>query len=76
LTGSAVFDRESFEVWGNFLGGVMEKVKNFLKNRLFQKSFVVHLEALLMSFPIIETIFLYYEFSLEIDPNMSVKGDM
>jgi hypothetical protein len=76
LTGSAVFERGSFEVWGNFLGGVMEKVKNFLKNRLFQKSFVVHFEALLMSFPIIETIFLYFEFLLEIDPNMSVKGDM
>jgi hypothetical protein len=60
---------------GNFLGGVMEKVKNF-QNRFFQKSFIVHFEAFLMSFPIIETIFLYFEFLLEIDPNMSVNVDM
>jgi hypothetical protein len=37
-------------VRGNFLGGVMEKVKNFQKNRFFQKSFLAHFEALLISF--------------------------
>jgi hypothetical protein len=62
LTGWVVFDRESFEVRGNFLGGVIENVKNFQKNRFFQKSFIAHFEALLISLPIIETIFLYFEF--------------
>jgi hypothetical protein len=61
LTRKLVFDRESFEVRGNFLGGVKEKVKNFLKNGFFQKSFIAHFEAFLMSFLIKETIFLYFE---------------
>jgi hypothetical protein len=54
----------------------MEKVKNFHKNRFFQKSFVSHFEALLMSFPIIETIFLYFEFLLEICPKISENAEM
>ena len=61
---------------GNFLGGVMEKVKNFQKNRFFQKSFIAHFKALLMIFLIIEAIFLYYEFFKKIYPNMSVNVDM
>jgi hypothetical protein len=54
----------------------MEKIKNFHKNRFFQKSFISHFEALLMNFPIIETIFLYFEFLLEIYPEMSEKSEM
>ncbi len=54
----------------------MEKIKNFHKNRFFQKSFISHFEALLMSFPIIETLFLYFEFLLEIYPELSEKSEM
>ena len=54
----------------------MEKVKNFHKNRFFQKSFISHFEALLMGFPIIETLFLYFEFLLEIYSEMLVNGEM
>jgi hypothetical protein len=71
-----VIDRQAFEVRGNFLGGVMEKVKNFLKNRFFQKSFIPHFEALLMGFPIIETIFLHFEFLLGIYSEISEKSEM
>ncbi len=69
-------DRHAFEVRGNFFEGHMEKVKNFHKNRFFQKSFISHFEALLMGFPIIETIFLYFEFLLEIFPKISENGEM
>ena len=54
----------------------MEKIKNFHKNRFFQKSFISHFDALLMSFPIIETLFLYFGFLLEIHPKMFVNGEM
>jgi hypothetical protein len=69
-------DRQAFEVRGNFFEGHMKKVKNFHKNRFFQKSFISHFEALLMGFLIIETIFLYFEFLLEIYPEMSEKSEM
>ncbi len=54
----------------------MEKVKNFHENRFFQKSFISHFEALLMGFPMKEMIFLYFEFLLEIYPEMSEKSEM
>jgi hypothetical protein len=66
-------DRHAFEVRGNFFEGHMEKVKNFYKYRFFQKSFIPHFEALLMGFPIIETLLLYFEFLLEIYPEISEK---
>jgi hypothetical protein len=54
----------------------MEKIKNFHKNRFFQKSFITHFEALLMGFPMKEMIFLYFEFLLEIYPKISEKSEM
>jgi hypothetical protein len=57
-------------VRGNFFEGHMENIKNYHKNRFFQKSFIPHFQALLMGFPIIEAIFLYFEFLLEIYPKM------
>ncbi len=69
-------DRHAFEVRGNSFEGHMEKIKNFHKNRFFQKSFITHIEALLMGFPIIKTLFLYFEFLLEIYPEMSEKSEM
>jgi hypothetical protein len=71
-----VIDRQAFEVRGDFFEGHMEKVKNFHENRFFQKSFISHFEALLVGFPIIETIFLYFEFLLEIYPEISEKSEM
>jgi hypothetical protein len=54
----------------------MEKIKNFHKNRIFQKPFISHFEALLMSIPIKETLFLYFGFLLEIYPEISEKSEM
>ena len=71
-----VIDRQAFEVRGDFFVGHMEKVKNFHKNRFFQKSFISHIEALLMGFPIKKTLFLYFEFLLEIYPKISEKSEM
>ncbi len=71
-----VIDRQAFEVRGTFFEGHMEKIKNFHKNRFFQKSFISHFEALLMGFLIIETTFLYFGFLLEIYPKISEKSEM
>jgi hypothetical protein len=57
LTGYVVIDRQAFEVSGNFFEGVWKKSKISIKIDFFQKSFMTHFEALLISFPIIETIF-------------------